>query len=317
MKYLAVLIILILLGSLTISQAYSFTPKKPIIPDEVKNTARAWSEKMMSDDQFMERIQYLINEGRLVIYGIESVKNSTNPQQPIPDWVRTEIKWWSQGLESDHGFAVNIEYLFQNGYLPVEVNTTRFASIEFDPKITYDIVNGSVKETGIDPFRLFIKLSMEEDKKGLIHLNIPKEVWYIVDNKCNPIASYVLIDGEAPLRYGEHRNGVFPSNRYSETLSPDGRILEIELPSNAETIELTYSVTMEGSPTASEKGKECLELEPLKKIPPKKQLADGILLHNVVCSNDLVLVKKLSKNTVVCVKPLTAEKLVEIGRAHV
>jgi serpin B len=48
-------------------------------------------------------------------------------------------------------------------------------------------------------------------------------------------------------------------------------------------------------------------------LSPKKQVAYGASPENVVCLDGLVLMKKLSDNSPACVKPQTAQKLVERG----
>jgi len=48
-------------------------------------------------------------------------------------------------------------------------------------------------------------------------------------------------------------------------------------------------------------------------LSPKKQIAYGSSLENVVCFEGLELMKKLSDNSPACVKPQTAQKLVERG----
>lgn len=48
-------------------------------------------------------------------------------------------------------------------------------------------------------------------------------------------------------------------------------------------------------------------------MSPRLQMAHGVLLQNVSCPSGLVLIKKLSANSVACVKPQIAQKLVERG----
>ena len=48
-------------------------------------------------------------------------------------------------------------------------------------------------------------------------------------------------------------------------------------------------------------------------LSPLQQMKKGVQPADVVCHEGLVLMKKLSKNSVACVKPTTAEKLVERG----
>jgi len=53
---------------------------------------------------------------------------------------------------------------------------------------------------------------------------------------------------------------------------------------------------------------------PIKKnLPPLRQISSGTLSESVVCSDGLVLMKKLADNSPACVKPQTAQKLVERG----
>ena len=48
-------------------------------------------------------------------------------------------------------------------------------------------------------------------------------------------------------------------------------------------------------------------------ISPRQQMKNGILPDNVICYEGKILIKKLSTNSIACVKPQTAQKLVERG----
>jgi hypothetical protein len=48
-------------------------------------------------------------------------------------------------------------------------------------------------------------------------------------------------------------------------------------------------------------------------MSPRKQITNGVSPENVVCINNLVLIKKISDGSPACVKPQTAQKLVERG----
>src|SRR5690349_21108243 len=50
-----------------------------------------------------------------------------------------------------------------------------------------------------------------------------------------------------------------------------------------------------------------------KKDPPLKQIDNGIPTEDIKCSNDLKLIYKASNKYPVCVKPQTAEKLIQRG----
>ena len=51
----------------------------------------------------------------------------------------------------------------------------------------------------------------------------------------------------------------------------------------------------------------------IKEIPPLKQIRNGILPENIKCASNLVLIQKISKNTVACVKPDTSLDLIKRG----
>jgi hypothetical protein len=57
------------------------------------------------------------------------------------------------------------------------------------------------------------------------------------------------------------------------------------------------------------------EINVLKAIVsnPRQQITHGVMPDNVLCSGGLVLMKKLSGNSVACVKPETDQKLVKLG----
>ena len=48
-------------------------------------------------------------------------------------------------------------------------------------------------------------------------------------------------------------------------------------------------------------------------LPPLQQIRIGMEPEDIVCSESLVKIEKLSDNSIACVKPSTAEKLVERG----
>lgn len=52
--------------------------------------------------------------------------------------------------------------------------------------------------------------------------------------------------------------------------------------------------------------------EDFDKLPPKKQLSYGRSINEIQCVGDFILILKFD-NSPVCVKPLTAEKLIQQG----
>lgn len=91
-----------------VSFTVSVNPPLTSIPNWVKNVAAFWCENKIDDDSFVEGIQYLINNGIIVI---PPTSPSLIKSQEIPLWVKNNACWWSGGSITDGDFAYGIEYL--------------------------------------------------------------------------------------------------------------------------------------------------------------------------------------------------------------
>jgi len=87
------------------------------IPEWVKNTANWWSTNQIPDSAFVDGIEFLINEGIIIVSDIE--KDPSTPYQGIPEWVKTNAGWWSDGQIDDKTFATGIEFLIRIGLIVV------------------------------------------------------------------------------------------------------------------------------------------------------------------------------------------------------
>ncbi len=106
-------------ASFMIEDTVAATPQTEIsIPDWVKNNAGWWAERLISDEDFASGIQYMIKEG---IIQVPTTSGSAEAVDvvAIPDWVRNNADWWSQGLISDNDFASGIQYLVSVGIISV------------------------------------------------------------------------------------------------------------------------------------------------------------------------------------------------------
>ena len=87
------------------------------IPDWVKNTAGWWSERQISQSEFTDGLEFLINES--IIYIPETEPMPPGPDKIIPDWVRNSAGWWSKNLIPDSEFTSAMKYLIQIGIIEV------------------------------------------------------------------------------------------------------------------------------------------------------------------------------------------------------
>jgi len=92
-----------------------------VLPDWIKNNARWWTEELISDSEFTQTIQYLIQNKIMVIP--VGVPDFSNPifivSQEIPPWIKNNADWWAQGLISDDDFVSGIKYLVEQGIIKI------------------------------------------------------------------------------------------------------------------------------------------------------------------------------------------------------
>ncbi|MCH8085321.1 MAG: peptidase [Thaumarchaeota archaeon] len=93
----------------------SFSVISEIIPDWIKNNARSWSSSSISDNEFIDGIEYLIEKE---IISVTPSERSTFEKE-IPDWIKNNAKWWADDLISDKDFVESIQYLVKKGIILV------------------------------------------------------------------------------------------------------------------------------------------------------------------------------------------------------
>ncbi|MDE1765654.1 MAG: hypothetical protein KGI27_05160 [Thaumarchaeota archaeon] len=86
------------------------------IPSWIKNNAKWWSQGQVDDSQFVQGIQYLIQNGMMKI---PKTSVTASHSQGIPAWVKNNAGWWASGQISDDEFVKGIEYLVANGIIAV------------------------------------------------------------------------------------------------------------------------------------------------------------------------------------------------------
>jgi len=99
-----------------VSFTITVNPPETSIPSWVKNVAEFWCEDKIDDAAFIEGIQYLIDNGIIVV---PSTSVSYSGSQEVPQWVKNNACWWSAGLITDKDFASGIEYLVRQGIIRV------------------------------------------------------------------------------------------------------------------------------------------------------------------------------------------------------
>ncbi len=99
-----------------VSFTVTINPPETTIPSWIKNVAGFWCEFKIDDGSFVEAIEYLIDNGIIVVPGTQE---SFGGSQEIPQWVKNNACWWSDGSITDLDFAFGMEYLVKQGIIRV------------------------------------------------------------------------------------------------------------------------------------------------------------------------------------------------------
>jgi len=87
------------------------------IPAWIKNNAKWWAEGQIGDDAFAQGIEFLIQEGIMVVP--PTVQGTSSGDEQIPSWVKNNAKWWSEGQIDDETFVQGIQFLIEEGIIRV------------------------------------------------------------------------------------------------------------------------------------------------------------------------------------------------------
>jgi len=94
--------------------------EKISLPPWIKSNAKWWSEGSIKDSDFVQGIQYMINNEIIILPNLpETVSSVTEGSKEIPSWIKNNAEWWSQGLISDNDFVKGIQYLVEQGIIRV------------------------------------------------------------------------------------------------------------------------------------------------------------------------------------------------------
>jgi hypothetical protein len=94
----------------------SFVVTNPSIPEWIKNNAKWWSSNTVSDSEFIDGIEFLIEEGLITIFPGTPI---TISEQEIPEWIKNNAKWWANDQISDEDFVKSIQYLVKKGIIRI------------------------------------------------------------------------------------------------------------------------------------------------------------------------------------------------------
>jgi len=102
------------------------------IPAWIKNNAGWWATDQIDDSSFLQGIQYLIQEGIMIIPPTETSESSDDSDaipdagqraqafdQRVPAWIKNNAGWWATDQINDSAFLQGIQYLVQKGIIVI------------------------------------------------------------------------------------------------------------------------------------------------------------------------------------------------------
>ena len=84
------------------------------VPDWVKNNAGWWASHFMSDNEFVNAIEFLIKEGIIQVDAVAGEKSDN-----MPDWIRNTAGWWAADQISETEFLNAIQFLIKSGLISI------------------------------------------------------------------------------------------------------------------------------------------------------------------------------------------------------
>ena len=91
-------------------------PTPAIIPSWIKTTTGYWVDGFSSDDEFVNAMQFLIDEGIIVI---PPTASSSETATEIPSWIKITTGYWVNNKITDVEFINAIQWLINNGIIRV------------------------------------------------------------------------------------------------------------------------------------------------------------------------------------------------------
>jgi len=93
------------------------------IPNWIKNVAGWWADGVISENEFLAGIEYLINNNIILLdfvpcnYEIQSQYGDT---KSVPDWIKNNANWWSENLIGDIDFINGLQYLIEYKIIKID-----------------------------------------------------------------------------------------------------------------------------------------------------------------------------------------------------
>ena len=93
------------------------------IPSWVKNVAGWWGSDIVSENEFVSGIEYLINNNIILLDFVpcnDKIQSQYGDTKSVPDWIKNNAIWWSENLIGDIDFINGLQYLIEHKIIKID-----------------------------------------------------------------------------------------------------------------------------------------------------------------------------------------------------
>jgi hypothetical protein len=93
------------------------------IPDWIKNVAGWWASGIISENEFVTGIEYLINNNIILLDFVPcnyKIQSQYGDIKSVPDWIKNNASWWSDNLIDDTDFINGLQYLIEYKIIKID-----------------------------------------------------------------------------------------------------------------------------------------------------------------------------------------------------
>ena len=93
------------------------------IPDWIKNVAGWWANGVISENEFVTGIEYLINNNIILLNFVpcnDKIQSQYGDTKSVPGWIKNNANWWSENLIGDTDFINGLQYLIEHKIIKID-----------------------------------------------------------------------------------------------------------------------------------------------------------------------------------------------------
>ena len=127
MKVFQIRVSIVLILSLSLIGSGMLVPNSSAqdaqIPNWIKNVAGWWGSGIISENEFLTGIEYLINNNIILINFVpcnDEIQSQYGDTKSVPDWIKNNANWWSENLIDDTDFINGLQYLIEYKIIKID-----------------------------------------------------------------------------------------------------------------------------------------------------------------------------------------------------